>query len=444
MYEFQWIAPIEVSLMTVPGIRDREPEADREFWACVESLLSDNQVNFPRSSGVQSGLAYTQATGDELPRPLEIAHGIIPMIPTDNTSSQCDLRARTLSWTLFDHGVLLVEGNTQAPLLPHEDPEQAARRLENEIQQFAEELCEHTIRPRFAALANAIEAAPRHERHVILEPATDANGSTPVRWTGPKWVSRAVLIDPADARAEEFARAWMEGINNDTCVQMDEFIAQQRVNVAEWMNYVYSNQAHDVTPTLWQALRRAQYFYAATMNIDERLRYILSWSMAEKADLSLNLLRQELEHAINQAQELILIRAEVGKYGNRHGHTEMKRILDCWDFDEILDSPVRQKLRLCRERLDSLASDRAARSAMFTDIILMTIGVTSILATAIALVQFGRESSTDADQANLDLARGNITYWLSSQSIDAIVLVSAIVSLALLLIFTWKRRQSLS
>ena len=81
---------------------------------------------------------------------------------------------------------------------------------------------------------------------------------------------------------------------------------------------------------------------------------------------------------------------------------------------------------------------------MFTDIILMSIGVTSVLATAIALVQFGRDAGQDPSQSVFDLGNGSITSWLSSQSMDAILILSLMLSIVLVAVFIWKRRQSLS
>jgi hypothetical protein len=80
---------------------------------------------------------------------------------------------------------------------------------------------------------------------------------------------------------------------------------------------------------------------------------------------------------------------------------------------------------------------------MFTDIILMSIGVTSVLATAIALVQFGRDASQDPSQSIFDLGNGSITSWVSSQSMDGILIISLLLSIVLIVVFIWKRRQSI-
>lgn len=448
MHEFRVLAPMPLPLAGLPGARERDPAADVAFWTRIHEACRGTDWEMPRARRSDGGLTYTKAAGDDLPRPLELVTGSSEPIDLVEQMPDAGLRCTALHWSVFDHGVALVEAVLQADELPGESAGQAADRLEQQVQDVTVELATRCVHPDLHRLLTVIDADPSAAQHieregVDLEASSRERSETdPTELPGPLWVARALMLPAEDTGQDDFARAWLAGVDGDPAQYLRELRAGERSNVTEWLNYVHIEDAS--TPVLWEALRRAQYFYTAMTEVDTELREILSWSMAERSEVSLTALREQLESSMNRAQELLLVRAEVGKYASRIGRTEMKRILASWDHDEILEEPVRDKLRICRERLEALASDRAARSAMFTDIILMTIGVTSVLATAIALVQFGRDASADPGQSAFDLGRSRITYWFSAQSIDTIVLVSALVSLVLVIVFVWKRRQSIS
>lgn len=446
MHEFRWLAPAAVRLSTIPGARDRYPERDQAFWRQIAADVTAPGWEFPRAGERTGGLGYQRATGDELPHPLDLARFTMADERRAELGQLHGLTPTELGLTLFDHGIVLIEGRFRTELEPGEDLAAARERLEEGVQLAAAELSRRVLgddlEPLLEHLMQVPDAAEHVTRHETGEDAP-ADEDAAGWWQSPMWVARALEVPAKPADGGAFAKAWVARVGHARDAAVDELLAGERANITEWMNYLYAAD-HPDTEVMWEALRRAQYFYSAMMGVDSQLRSILSWSMADREEVSLTALREELEHSVNEAQELLLVRAEVGKYGSRSGRAEMRRILEGWDFEEILDHPVREKVQICRERLDSLAADRAARSAMFTDVILMTIGVTSVLATAIALVQFGRDASADAGQSAFDLGRGRITYWFSSQSIDTIVLVSALVSLVLVLVFVWKRRQSIS
>ena len=108
----------------------------------------------------------------------------------------------------------------------------------------------------------------------------------------------------------------------------------------------------------------------------------------------------------------------------------------------MLANPVRMKLEICQTRLDNMESDRARSASFFTDLILMVIGVTSILGTALAVVSLGRSASADPDQTVYDFGAGDLTTWISTQPIDVIILISTIISVLMVAGFIVARRRS--
>lgn len=426
--EFRWLAPVPVDFACVVGASERDPRAYAAFWRGVEDESREPGTKFHHSRLADDGLQYERAAGDELPHPLEVISGRVEIgsLDIDLEGAAC----RELTWSLFDHGVALVEGTVSLPVT---DSGSGAADVERRLQEVGESLSRACVAGPISRAVTAARRRPGSEKQIV--PAAGEHGS-------PMWVARAMLLDIGDAREVAFARAWLTGVDTQAESLVNDMVGRTRTNVTRWLNYVYRSDID--TSVQWNALRRAQYFYAALRGVDRSLRQILAWSMASDRSVSLAGLRLELQSAMNRAQALLLLKAEVSTYSSRIGRAEFEAILARWDYQEVLDEPVRHKLELCRQHIEALAADRAARSTMFTDVILMTIGVTSILSTALALVSFGRGSASDANQSSFDLGAGSITTWFASQPIDAVVVISSVVSLVLVLIFVIIRRNSIS
>lgn len=432
MHEFRWMAPIRVGFTTSPGAMERNPDEYRSFWDQVKTNLAEPGWAIHRTSQQETPLGWSKADSDTLPHSLSVVSGSID--PT-SLPARFHLVPTELEWTLFDHGVLLVWGkfrtddDVTAEL--HTDPDQ----WEQAVQSFGEELTQSCARTEFQQLISAMEKIEEHGNFIDLEESEVER---------PLWVTRALILNPAEPQSCALARRWVSGIDEQHRTEIEAVIDGSQPLLAQWLNHVHRADQPEAIEQSWASLKKAQFFWAAMQWIDEDLRQILAWSMADRAEVSVGDLKKKLRATVNRAQDLIMLRAEVRQHVSRTTHLQMQRFLELWEFEELLQEPVNEKVEICKERLSALAEDRAARSAMFTDIILMGIGVTSVLATAIALVQFGREASQDPSQSIFDFGSGSITSWLSSQSMDAILVLSLLLSLVLVTVFVWKRRQSIS
>lgn len=432
MHEFRWMAPIHVGFTSLPGVIDRDPDGYRRFWDDVEERTGSSRWVIHRGGRADAPLGWSKASADTLPRPLEVVSG---RIDPAALPSREDLRTVELSWSLYDHGVLLVEGvlrtadGVSGAHLENVDHWEAA------VQDYGETLSRFCAEHEYQKLSELLASLPQSAAFVRLED---------VEVTRPLWVTRAYVLHRRTKATKRFARSWVSGIDRTHDLTIERVIAGAEPLLAQWMNHVHRADRADEVTRSWHALQKAQFFWAAMQWIDEALRHILAWSMGDRIDVSVSQLRRELRATIDEAQDLLMLRAEVRQHVSRSSHAEMQRFLGFWEFSELLEKPVLEKVDNCKERLASLAEDRAARSAVFTDIILMGIGVTSVLATAIALVQFGRDASKDPSQSVYDFGGGSITSWLSSQSMDAILVLSLMLSIMLIVVFIWKRRQSIS
>ena len=200
--------------------------------------------------------------------------------------------------------------------------------------------------------------------------------------------------------------------------------------------------SHAITENYNDLKNTIMFFYSAMGRIDSQLTEILSWAMSQSEDISTTKLREQLRQEMDFAEALLLKKSEVGKFVNPSSRQETERILDVWDFDDVLADPVSTKLQICQARIDNIENERRRSASFFTDLILMVIGVTSILGTALAVVSLGREASVDPNQTVYDLGAGDLTTWIATQPIDVILLISTIVSALMVIAFVFARKKS--
>lgn len=435
MTEFRWMAPILVGFTTRPGAAVRAPEECAQMWGRIAaragSTTGSEGWDFPRQGGSEPVLGWSLAAGEVMPRPLEaiLGHADPARLPASDL-----LFPTEATWALYDHGVLLMEGLLQTQ--PDATPTpQDAQMWESEVQRLGTAIAQEIAAGVMEQLVDLLDEDEEADDYLVA-----AAGEIGL----PVWVTRALVVDPDVPGHDDFARAWVGGIDADHRVQCERLLAGDQPLVAQWMNHLHRRDRGEDVEESWSALRRAQFFWTALQGIDERLRLILARAMGPDDEISLAELQSELQETVDAAQEVLMLKAEVLQHASRRSIREMLRFLDFWDYQLVLEDPVREKVENCKGRLTTLAEERSARSAMFTDILLMCIGVTSILATAIALVQFGRSAVVDPDQSKFDFGAGAITSWISSQPMDVVLVLSLLTSIVLVVVFVWKRRQTLS
>lgn len=428
---FRLISPLRVHCLLQPGVEFREERRTYDFWQGVAKKVG---ATLTRQSPDDDGLRYQSTHSIDLGN--DIAVLTCDTIPDADEVSPMDegIVVEEVRWSLCDFGILLVETTLRVTV-----DSRSADEIEMAVQRAATAVNTSFIEDSYGKLCEAIARQEGHEEFVVFD-------------SGPRieheWASRALIFDPnlVDYAEEQrvFARAWLA--NRPCSGQIVEKIERgEQTHSADWMNYVYLKEDPTSATTskeMWKALLRAQFYYAAMGRIDSKLMEILAWAMSQSPDVSTSKLREQLRHEMDFAEALFLKKSEIGKYVNPSSRVETERILEVWDFDDVLANPVRMKLTICQTRLDSLESERARAASFFTDLILMVIGVTSILGTALAVVSLGRSASADPDQTVYDLGAGELTTWIATQPIDVILLISTIISVLMVAVFVVARKRS--
>lgn len=429
--EFRLISPLRVHCLVQPGVEFRETQANHAFWERVATAVGAQHM---RQDPNQHGLQYQSTSSIDLPNDIAVLKQQLSMPRDAVCSTERGIEVTGVEWSLCDFGILLVETSLTVTI-----SDQTAHDIERDVQAAATEVNDRIVADSYGTLCAAIKESPNYEDFVVFD-----NGEPIVH----AWASRALIFDPAieagASHQRQFAIDWLSNTRHSDEI-VERLTTREITHSADWMNYVYLKETADNASEVkenWKALLRAQFYYSAMGRIDGNLTEILSWSMSPSEDISTSKLRQQLRQEMDFAEALFLKKSEVGKYVNPGSRVETERILEVWDFDDVLADPVQMKLQICQTRLDTIESERARSAGFFTDLILMVIGVTSILGTALAVVSLGRSASADPNQTVYDLGAGKLTTWIATQPMDVILLISTIVSVLMVIAFVAARKKS--
>ncbi|GAA3771145.1 hypothetical protein GCM10022225_67880 [Plantactinospora mayteni] len=482
MTQLRILAPVVVDYYAVPGSALRDPEAHARFWAERES---DLDALLPRLAPQGPAEVAEPAPGTDA---ASAPAGPPPVVVLKHTRPRSSLNLyrsisahaaeRTLhvltgrlrpehlserpgdprwsglveiSFRLYDHGLMLLE------MLAEVDPwltgptDRLPARLD-ELQARAVELGERTarevVRRYLDPVLALLRAADRDE--AVLHAATPADDPVTAEFGEVLWVTRSLVVDPSGPGAEEMTRHWVKDVvTGDDRAPADRLLDGDLDHLVRWLNYLFLDRTGagarmlpgDPFRDQWEALRYAQVFYGVLERIDARLSRILADSAAAGSRWELERLKGQLTRLSQRAELIIMERQDLSKYLKRAVRVEMDAILDFWDYEKLLEQPVHFKIELCGRRLAELAARRTARSAMFTDLILLGIAMTSILGTALAVTEFGRSIASDPEMAAYDLGRSALVAWVASQPADAILITSGVVSALLVIVYLFFRRD---
>ena len=462
------LAPVLVDHARVPGVWLRDPDGYAAFWgqqqertdrasrvrAAAEGVEQPRFV-FEHVRPARSLNLYRRIddTGtDRAPHVLsgELAAAHLPRTFPGGASPVGQVLE--VSFRLHDHGILLVEAMLEVgPWLAARTGslEDRLDELQDAAVSLGESLARECVTQWVDPLLARVRAADR--RHEVLEAPAAADEPGTADLGDALWVTRSLVLAPDHPDTAAAVRHWTKDVGRaqGEADPAQDLLEGRADHHARWLNYVFLDRDGAGAAVLpdgrfrdeWSGLRYAQFFYGALDRIDSRLARVLADSAAATAHWEVAGLKEQLV-ALSQRAELVLMdRQDLAKYLKRSVRRELDALLDVWDHELLLERPVRFKIETCDRRLAELSARRTARSAMFTDIILLGIGVTSILATALALTDFGRGLRANPSSASYDLGASAVTQWLASQPADAILAASATVSLLLVVLYLVFRRD---
>lgn len=252
------------------------------------------------------------------------------------------------------------------------------------------------------------------------------------------WISRALLLNRSDLEKRNIQRLITEWLSNTRDPDDAEaIIAGRKAYSMTWLNYVVVEPAH------WQenaaidyridSMILSQYFYTAQENCNKQLLAAI-----EHAYVSKNLLQAESELSVSRvAARMHLI--------NYHEHlkflTRAKRklvadILDCWEFDTLVQNSKRM-VEVCSSRLEEADHKRRERSTVLTDLLLVTLSFFAVFELSLYLVEFSREMMS---RPALDYNDESTSFFLSYiANIDTDYMFGFGILLTVILILVYRK-----
>ncbi|MEJ3746834.1 hypothetical protein WEI85_26555 [Actinomycetes bacterium KLBMP 9797] len=470
MTQLRILAPVVVDYYAAPGATLRDPTGYARFWAERQPAVNELVVRLaPDRSGpppavtlehtqVTSSLNLYRTISDHAgERSLHVLTGALRRehLPEEfaGTTDPLKLGVSEISFRLYDHGLMLLELLADvAPSFVEPAPDLADRLddLQARAVALGERAARETVRRYLDPVLESLRRADGDEE--IIAAATAADDPVTAEFGEALWVTRSLVVVPSEKGTDEVVRHWVKDVvtAEDDRAPADRLLDGDIDHLVRWLNYLFMDRTGaggemrrgDPFHDQWEALRYAQVYYGVLDRIDTRLSKILADSAAADSRWELEQLKGHLMGLSQRAELIIMERWDLSKYLKRAVRLEMDAILAFWDHATLLEEPVRFKIETCNRRLAELAARRTARSAMFTDLILLGIGVTSILGTALALTEFGRSIASDPDSTVYDLGRSSIVEWVAAQPADAIVIASGVASVLMVVVYLFFRRDN--
>lgn len=460
------IAPVITNIASVAGAADLQQTAYASFWRNIEvspdmsALAADGvSVVYEHAKTVSSRSRYTSIRVDSLVRtPHMLTFKVNPEVFMEQRQLSLPPHMRALeeiTFRLYPHEVSLLEVSARIDDPPARNAhDEAGRPLANtwldEIQDgmvtFTEAIAEQLLDRAIAPLIRSIRRLDR--KGSFLRVREDADEVTKVLWA-----SRSLLAAP---KHRWLLDHWtFNAVGDEHRAERDALLDGSENALMKWLNYAFvdvageglqafraSNEHEGAYAHHYAGLRYAQYVYASLDYVGGRLGTVLVEAVGVRAKWELEALKDDLVTLSQRAELIIMERHDLLKYMNREIRDQFKKLLEAWDYDELVEGPVQFKIELCNRRLAELTEKRAARSTLVTDLILLGIGITSIAGIAIALTDFGRNSARDAISTVYDLGASGFTDWYIAQPIDVILLASAAASTVLIVLYLFFRRDN--
>ncbi|HEY0698657.1 MAG TPA: hypothetical protein VGD43_12710, partial [Micromonospora sp.] len=333
------LAPVVVDHYAVPGASLRDPVGYAGFWAgqqpAVDALLARLAPDAPDAdvpgappaivlehTRVTSSLNLYRTISDHaVERPLHVLTGVLrpahlPDEFTDAADGPC-VAVDEISFRLYDHGLMLLEMLAEVGSSVTAPASGLAERLD-ELQAWAvstgQRVARATVRRYLDPVLDLLRAADDDDR--ILVAATPADDPVTAEFGEPLWVTRSLVVDPAEPGAAEVVRHWVKDVVlvDDDRLPADRLLDGSLHHLVKWLNYVFIDRTGaggrmlpgDPFRDQWDALRYAQVFYGVLDRIDARLSKIIADSAAADSRWEFERLRGDLT-GLSQRAELIIM-----------------------------------------------------------------------------------------------------------------------------------------
>jgi len=295
--------------------------------------------------------------------------------------------------------------------------------LENEVQQYTNE----QISQFYPAFVNAITGL-KTELSQDLFNFELTNSQT----TNVFWISRTLLLR-ANTLSKSVSQKLITKWLNYTYRPIDaqEIISGEIDCSLTWLNYVIVDLIHPIDERL-ESMILAQYYYSAQECCNKLLKHAI--------DSAYNSPNNIQTHDLLSKSRVITRLHEVDyhehlKYLTRTKREYIKKILECWDFEQLTKNGQRM-IVICSSKIEDTENKKREKSSLTTDLLLVALSFFTVFELSLYLTELSREMMSRPALDFNDDSRSFILQFIAG--IDTDVMFSSGFFLTLLLVFIYK------
>jgi len=256
------------------------------------------------------------------------------------------------------------------------------------------------------------------------------------------WVTRSLIVEGlADGGAGDLP-SWLDPVSQgDWRAEMaeDGFSMQ-------WLRYAFDEAAMRERgmrfDDAWESMLFCQFFWAALERVEHQMFRLLGRINSSSEPSTVRESYTNLDRVREQAELTLAHHRHLKRYLTRVRFQLVNKILKGWGFQRLVDN-LHDVIAIARTRHEQLLQRAAARSSVFTDLLLFAIGSVAVLDFFVGLSMAGRQLASDSAIGRRDEGWFDILGFVSSLRMDTVFSLGASIIIVVALLLFWYRRRQL-
>lgn len=257
------------------------------------------------------------------------------------------------------------------------------------------------------------------------------------------WVTRSLIFDGHDDRTSFMLQPWLDPVSDGRNWQSE---MENDGCSMPWLRYAFDETAmkQKGTPFVdaWESMLFSQFFWAALERVEHRMFRCLSEINGASRPADVRTSYANLDRAREDAELTLAHHRHLKRYLTRKRFRLVNQILEGWGFTRLVDN-LHNVIAIARARHEQLLQRSAARSSVFTDLLLFGIGSVAVLDFFVGLSVVGRQLASDAAIGRRDEGWLDILGHFSDWRMDAVFSLGASLVIFAALLLLWYRRRQL-
>ncbi|MEP2116740.1 MAG: hypothetical protein ABJP87_21910 [Bauldia litoralis] len=256
------------------------------------------------------------------------------------------------------------------------------------------------------------------------------------------WVTRSLVLDSEDAGGVAALADWLDPVSQDDWRKemSDEGLSMR------WLRYAFDESAMAERGIrfvdAWESMLFSQFFWAALEQVEHRMFGLLGEINASSKPAEVRASYARLDRTREEAELTLAHHRHLKRYLTRTRNRQVNRILEGWGFSRLVGN-LHDVIGVARSRHEQLLQRAAARSSVFTDLLLFAIGSVAVLDFFVGMSVVGRQLGSDPAIGRRDEGWFDILGYVSSLRMDTVFSVAASFVIVVALLLFWYRKRQL-